>query len=53
MTLASAGFAKLRSVGVVRLHLGGFAPRLFNTDELPYRIIVFYITKVKSTGIKV
>ena len=34
------GFAKLKTAGVVRLHLGGFSPRLFNVDELPKRTAV-------------
>ena len=39
-----AGFAKLETAGVVRLHLGGFSPRLFNVDELPKRTAVCCIT---------
>ena len=49
----TAGFAKLKSAGVVRLYLGGFSPRLFNVDELPKRTAVCCITQVKSTSSKV
>ena len=49
----TAASATLKSAGVVRLHLGGFPPRLFNVDELPKRTAVCCVTQVKSTSSKV